>query len=805
MNERSAAAYYSFHSHYGLQIIASLTFDNEANMTPPKFNNSVMGASTMPMFVKSSGPIALQASATAPRTDLGSPTIAPTANNQPSPFLTNILRNRTGSGTAITRAPQESPPSTSLSIKSQSSAVAIPQETPSDAATTPPPRTTLPLAKSILSSRLGSSKKRRQSSDFPQLSRPPAASGSTSDGSELVVRKETSNPFEDTEDNYMPGTTSKRRRMDVSQPLLALENKEYDRDNTLNLRTTLFSPKTPDSKLAKPSRSTGLTLHDLRDPTPKPSKTHDLNCGSPMDKPLPIMFLHTPQRKKLFEKKYALLEGTLSKSPGLSPSKSNPHSSILPTTPAKTSLFGSSIFSRFSIGSAPDPREKSGDLSPTKIQKPSSAPDRPSAIIGTSPKSPTKPGSLLRRLSLKTVTSVKSSMDVSTTVGRLLSGNSVTLDRASHSGQESNATGATEQPAITFVTPPKLSRPTTAGAKPTRAQEGEQRSTEATPATNVSSHPSSGTSLSTPSPWGRPPSWKPKSPRMIDMEKKRLAERTARLAKKSGPIPLPMDSHSKQPLGSLKVSVYGKSMNMISSMSSLSSRSTVSGRSSSSVYNKSFDTLPGDNSLLEEEEDEDDEDDDTGRISPTAISPIKGSHQFLQSTFQPFSSMFSTRSSTFARSIVQPKATHTSNPPQSVTRVSGKLPRPKLNRSFVESRPIVSTAAATVSSHDPLLEQERQRILDGPMEEFRSRHGEDDTVLNTALQSIFDGSSSSKQGSRNAETPTSRGPQQLSDSQGSAVGLHFDENDGGGGLFDEGMPDGLDLNEALWETTEVFS
>lgn len=119
---------------------------------------------------------------------------------------------------------------------------------------------------------------------------------------------------------------------------------------------------------------------------------------------------------------------------------------------------------------------------------------------------------------------------------------------------------------------------------------------------------------------------------------------------------------------------------------------------------------------------------------------------------------------------------------------------------------MVSTAAATVSNQDPLLEQERQRILDGPMEEFRSRHGEDETVMNTALQSIFDGSSSFKQGSRKAETPTSRGPLQLSDSQGSAAGLHFDENDGGGGgLFDERMPDGLDLNEALWENTEVFS
>lgn len=758
-----------------------------------------MGPPTMPMLVKSSSrPSALQASTTALRTDLGSPTLAPT-DNRPSPFLSSILRSRTGSRTAIANAPQESLPPTSSSTKSQLSDVVIPQEISSDAAITPP-RSILPLAKSILSSRLGSSKKRRQSSDFPQLSRPPAASDSTNNGSELVVRKEIPNPFEDTEDDYMPGTPSKRRRMDVSRPLLALENKEYARDSTLNLRTTLFSPKTPDSKLAKPSRFSGLTLHDLRDPTPKPSKTFYLNGGSPIDKPLPIMFLHTPQRKKLFEKKSALLEGTLSKSPGLSPLKSNLHSSIPPTTPAKTSLFGSSIFSRFNIGSAPDLRAKSADLSPTKIQKPSSAPDRPSTIIGTSPKSPTAPG-LLRRLSLKTVTSVEPSMDASTTVSRLLSGNSVTLDRASHSGQESNSAGVTEQPATTFVTPPKLSRPTTMGARPTRAQEGEQRSTEVTPATNASTHPPSGTTLSTPSPWGRPPSWKPKSPRMIDMEKKRLAERTARLAKKSGPIPLSIDSHSKQPLGSLKVSVYGKSMNMISSMSSLSSRSTVSGRSSSSVYNKSFNTLPGDNSLLEEEDDENDEDDDTGRISPTAISPIKGSHQFSQSTFQPFSSMFSTRSFTFARSIAQLKAPQTSSP-----RVSGTLARPELNRSFVESRPMVSTAAATVSSQDPLLEKERQQILDGPMEEFRSRHGEDETVLNTALQSIFDGSSSFKQGSRKAETPTSRGPQQLSDSQGSAVGLHFDENDGGGGgLFDERMPDGLDLNEALWENTEVFS
>ncbi|KAG0021161.1 hypothetical protein BGZ81_009056 [Podila clonocystis] len=739
----------------------------------------------------------------ASRTDLKSSTIGSTASKRPSPFLASILRSRNGSKSVVAITPQETPTLTSSPTDSQPSAV-IPQETTLTESASTPPRAVLPLAKNTFSSRLGSSKKRRQSSDFPQLPRPPAATDSTRNGSELVIRKEMSNPFEDNEDDYMPGTPSKRRRMEATRPLLALETKEYARDNTLNLGTTLFSPKTPDSKLAKLSRFTGLTLHDLRDPTPKPSKTLDLSFGSPLDKPLPIMFLHTPQRKKLFEKKIAL-EGILSKSPGLSPPKSNPHSSNpLPTTPTKTSMFGSSIFSRFNIGSAPDPREKAADRSPIKIQKPS-APDRQSINIGFSPKSPTKPGNLLRRLSLKTGESVEPpSVSASTTVGRMLSGNSVTLDRVGHSVHETSGAGITEQPRTTFVTPPKPHHPTATGTKSTRVQVAEQRSTKATPTSNPSSHPSSGTSLSTPSPWGRPPSWKPKSPRMIDMEKKRLAERAARLAKKSGPVPLTMDSHSKQALGSLKVSVYGKSTNMISSMSSLSSRSTVSGRSSSSVFNKSLDTLPGDINILEEE-DENDEDDDTGRISPTAISPLKGSHLFSQSTFQPFSSMFSTRSSTFARSIAQTKAPQTKTPPQSATRVSGKLLMSELNHSTVEShsRPMVSTAAATGSSSDPQLEQERRRILDGPMEEFRSRHGEDETVLNTALQSIFDGSSSSKQGSRKAETP--RGPQQLSDSQGSAVGLHFDENDGSGGLFDEGMPDGLDLNEALWENTEVFS
>ncbi|KAG0331091.1 hypothetical protein BG000_011223 [Podila horticola] len=784
------------------EIVASLTFSNEAIMTPPRFNSSVMGPPTMPMLSKSSRPSTLQASVMAPRTDLRSSTIAPTANKQPSPFLASILRSRAGAISTVDSTPLETPALTTPSTEDQSSA-AVSQESLSANTASTPPRTTLPPTKSIFSSRLGSSKKRRQSSDFLQQPRPPAVSDTTNKGNELVIRKEMYNPFEDSEDDYMPGTPSKRRRMEATRPLLALETKEYARDNALNLGTTLFSPKTPDSKTSKPSRFTGLTLHDLRDPTPKQSKTHDLSFGSPLDRPLPIMFLHTPQRKKLFEKKSAL-EGILSKSQGLSPPKANSHSSNpLPTTPAKTFMFGSSIFSRFNIGTGPDPREKAADHSPTKIQKLNSAPDRRSTNMSFSPKSPTKAGNLLRRLSLKTGENAERSMSASTTVSRLLSGNSVTLDRVSQSGQEMIGTGMTEQP-TTFVTPPKPHRPIISGTKPTRVQEAGQRSTEATPASNASSHPSSGTSLSAPSPWGRPPSWKPKSPRMIDMEKKRLAERTARLAKKAGPIPLTMDSHSKQAFGSLKISVYGKSTNMISSMSSFSSRSTVSGRSSSSAYNKSLDTLPGDDNMLEEE-DENDEDDDTGRISPTAISPLKGSHLFSQSTFQPFSSMFSARSSTFAQSIVQTKAPQTKTPPQSATRVSNKLSRSKLDHSIVGSRPMVSTAAAIVSSRDPQLEQERQRILDGPMEEFRSRHGEDETVLNTALQSIFEGSSSSKQGSRKAETPTGCGPQQLSDSQGSAVGLHFDENDGSGGLFDEGMPDGLDLNEALWENTEVFS
>ncbi|KAG0080580.1 hypothetical protein BGZ92_000567 [Podila epicladia] len=787
------------------KIIASFTFENEATMTPPTFINSVMGPPTMPVLAKSYRPSTLRASVMASRTDMRSSTIASTAIKHPSPFLASILRSRTGSNSVVASNPQETPAPTSPHIESQSTTVISRETIPVDIAATPP-RTVLSLAKSIFSSRLGSSKKRRQSSDFPQLSQPPAASDSTNKGSELVIRKEMSNPFEENEEDYMPGTPSKRRRVEVARPLLALETKEYARDNTLNLGTTLFSPKTPESTLARPSRFTGLTLHDLRDPTPKPSKTHDLSFGSPLDKPLPIMFLHTPQRKKLFEKKSAP-EGILSKSPGLSPLKSNPHlSNPLPTTPTKPSVFGSSIFSRFKIGSAPDPRDKATDHSPTKIQKPNSAPDRRSTNINFSPKSPIKPGNLLRRLSLKIGESVETpSMGASTTVGRLLSGNSVTLDRVSYSGQEINGAGVTEQPLSTFVTSPEPHRPTATGTKSTRVQEAEQRFTEATPASNISSHPSSGTSLSTPSPWGRPPSWKPKSPRMIDMEKRRLAERTARLAKKSGPIPLIMDSHSKQSLGSLKVSVYGKSTNMTYSMSSLSSRSTASGKSSSSVYNKSLDTLPENNSMLEEEdEDDEDDDDDTGRISPTAISPLKGSHIFSQSTFQPFSSMFSARSSTFAQSIAQTRAPQTKTPPQSATRVSRKLPMSDLYHSIAKSRPTVSTAAATVSSSDPQIEQERQRILDGPLEEFRSRHGEDETVLNTALQSIFEGSLSSKQDSRKAEMPTGRGPQQLSDSQGSAAGLHFDENDVGG-LFDEGMPDGLDLNEALWENTEVFS
>ncbi|KAG0346997.1 hypothetical protein BG004_000347 [Podila humilis] len=842
-------------------VVSSLTVENDNELTSTKPKNNGMKASTLP---------------TSSSNDI-KPTISkytPMASKHISPFLASILRTTTRpkattllAEMSLKEKPQASTPAPveSASVENGVSRVSISNEA---GFTTPPLKPSGLQAKRFFSPRLGSSKKRRQSSEFSEVIRSLPGKGVASTEGGLVIRHKVQNPFEvmnggeeddddDDDDCDMPETPSKRRRMDLYRPLLALQSKELSDNTNLIQSSSLFMPKTPFTKTAKLARSTALTLNDLRDPTPKAVKVRDFGAETPSGKQLPIMFLHTPQRKQLFERK-AAGAAIPSMAPLSTPSPSKPThrrtlDAVEPITPSKKSTFGSSIFSRFNLGSTSERREKNVGYSPeAAAQKWSSVPNRaPSTNFMFSPKSPNLSSVAKSKQpvgSQETVDVNVPSLSMSSTVNRLLSGNSIALDRiGGPDHQDMNSSGSMKPGMITSSDMSPLSA--APGPMSTKALDTELRhfageiavstAMMSTPLASSISDQASSNTKSNSNPWGRPPSWKPKSPRMIDMEKKRLAERAARLAKKTGLVPFSLEPHSTQALGSLKTSVFGRPGNMVSSMSSLSSRSTYSGMSSSSVYNKSVDMFPVNDSLQGAEEEEGEEeaigvsdDDDTGRISPTAVSPIRGADLFRQSTFQPFSSMFLSRApSPFAQSAAQ---SGPYKPLASVAHAPSKTAVPKATEQNQKRAAAVGASVSALdtlvaaSVTDPTFEEERRRMLEGPIEEFESRYEEkeeNETVMNTALRSIF-GQSTNAQAPRNAETPrpneTPRALRQsqqkqqqghLGESQGSAGGSHFhfesegevDGIEGRGGLFDEGMPDALDLDEALWENTEVFS
>ncbi|KAF9428061.1 hypothetical protein BGZ94_003463 [Podila epigama] len=815
------------------EIVSSLTVENEGTMTPPRCKSGPFRPlSKLP----SSNTLVKSADSHASKANIvGStiPTPLPMDGNRTlpkgrSPFLASLMRSRTVTSLRESRVVGSS----SDYIASQHSSHASSHH---------------PSASVIGKSSVGSSKKRRQSSDFPELSRPHLApstpepkhsahlAADVTEG-EIVVREQMSNPFQDSDDgDVSPNTPSKRRRLDLTEHTIDLENKRPSDDYDRVQSGYLFPPNTPNHKTAKASCFTGLTLHDLRAPTPKTERTYNLQTGSPLPpRPMPIMFLHTPQQKKLYEE-MAARSAAASKSPLPSP-PAKPNLG-LPTfaskstavSPARNPVFSSSIFSRFNFGSTPD--HQAGVLleSPVKGPKSNNAPMHSMTKALDSPLSlPCSAGSKSAAFSTRTPRVTEKTMGSSTRVHRLLSGNSVTLDRMSHVDNKGpGCVATTEQGAISSPLEATSDEPTHSiiaindSTKRPRVQamKRQQKSSETTPSSSATSNPS---------PWGRPPSWKPKSPRMIDMEKKRMRERTARLAAKFGPVPIAFDMDSKQSLGSLKVSVYGKPTNTGNSISSQSSMSL--GSSIASLHNKSTETLREAHDRVEEDDEENGDDEyDSGSISPTAVSPIKGSQLFSQSTFQPFASLFSTRDTgMFSRSTAA--QFHT---PYPATRPSLLVTKSDAERNAKEATRVSKETPRTVASPSPFLkdgkegheeededeEAERRRVLDGPMttnfeEDDRStvrvREEEEETILHKALQSIFaEGTKSSGDEGRKGERLSTRRDSRLfKESQGSERGFGQEEMDGESeikGLFDERMPDGLDLDEALWETTEVYT
>ncbi|KAI8601799.1 hypothetical protein EDD21DRAFT_97957 [Dissophora ornata] len=749
-----------------------------------------------------------------------------------------------GARPAIQSQPYELPPSLAVTSKASKKPIAPsdslstmgwPSTNASDAApaasTSKAP--TLTPIKSVFQQRLGISRKRRQSSDFqPErgvssmfpASKPVERSNHES---ELIQQKELFNIFNVNADDA-PETPSKRRRVDsLEQQFIGRRTSfGFDVEVPTEGETVLqfdvvgsSASHLPDLKFTKGMRSPKLTLDDLRAPTPKPLKTkgHD---GMTM----PIMLLHTPQQKKLFDIDATPISKPAHPFAGFTPPSASDTLTNLRAKSPKISLtpsaFSSSIFARF----------KTGVESQTDLNLPHAG-GRIRPIGRQVPLTEMSPCTVSAPPRKDTATSTSSLMETgrpknpttSTIVKHLLTGNSVVLDRIyGESKKQPDAprpddtiprpeTRTGNKRDLTHKNHPAIPESTRISTDVPRAALRE--STMVVPVTDLNSSRN---------PWGRPPSWKPKSPRMIDMERKRQADRAHRLAAKNvGPMSL---SLSQPSLGSLKVSVYGRASVSVPSSSSVSfsSSSSLSSRSfhsdSSLPASQSHGIVPvgstHDDAPLEELED----DDDAREFSPPPVSPIR-------ETADPFPSFSAsviserpqgmTGSTQLTKSLFQIPTrsfrTYSSPAPVNVTSTV-PIADASVQRRRTECP---SPTTATVSQrqlHSDNLQQEadRKRLLEQSIQEdefFVRDKDEDETILNSALQPIFAGANrvgglgmkDGRLGQTERDYRASR--RSLSPSVAHSQG----EDDSAGGLFDEVMPEALDPDEALWEITELFS
>ncbi|KAG0380572.1 hypothetical protein BGX24_007089 [Mortierella sp. AD032] len=717
------------------------------------------------------------------------------------------------------------------------------QEVAHSTPATPPLAT--PPSRSILRGRVGVSRKRRQSSDFqPGRSTTPLQPVPDELHATLMWEKETVQPakadnlFQESDDEP-PGTPSKRRRTDSvlgRRTSFVYDTEVATKDDPLHQPTKPIS-RTPDrSTLPKTLRSPKLTLDDLRAPTPKAIKTKNGESFS-----MPLMLLHTPQQKLLFQ---------------------------------------------METGQIP------------KVSNPTPPPLRPTAA-GLTKSADKKP--------LTTTSALK----------HLLNGNSVVLDRMCDKVENSSINKTSDPPATTLATVTTLSTQGTATASPTattkpsiqapRHEHNETRPVKplaskivkkaAYPRTSTIDENAAVVSLVVKqNPWGRPPSWKPEAPKMIDIDNKHQTERARRLAAKGGfgIAASSNESLARSTMGSLKVSVFGRSMHPAAALqsstsasasySSLSSMSLRSFRSDSSV--PSSHSGPGIATTMhgqamgeddiEEEEEDADPDNDTRGFSPPVVSPIRGSDVERYKSITASSSS-SLSSSSIMKSMMMSTRRQESEKPRlhipsrSVPRYSESVQADGPPSKVIKSTPVV---AESVDLHlDQESEAERLRFLDEPAPEFEDEISEEEvgrgmtgredvTVMNYALQPIFGGSGGGPRGqgqgqgqggfrrSLSKSIPRIFGSSDSAsakgaDLQASGVQLshHHHHHDGhvsgrsslersvsgvvmvdretggieqgegegesiqmmGGGLFDEMMPEGLDPDEALWENTELFS
>ncbi|KAF9290879.1 hypothetical protein BGZ68_005793 [Mortierella alpina] len=635
------------------------------------------------------------------------------------------------------------------------------------------------FSKSILQG-LGASKKRRQSSDFNikryipstvQNHGPSQDTPSTPDNPQQTRRIDVF----DSGLHETPETPSKRTKIDsfeinvggrraTSNVELKTPVKERSVNNNLTDQSVPSSPSSRvlDRKRTLAVRSPKLTLDDLRAPTPKPIKISSVD-GASAGLKMPIMFLHTPQQKKLYEMLADTAIPKLSRpfSALTPPSKSDDklgRKSLSPKTKLKPSPFASSIFTRFKTSSGlRKEEERSSGLTGKAVPESPSASglfllDSPRAAKSDYPTSPLANKRPTRPLA------------ASVRVNHLLTGNSVVLDRICSNDNEvdwhsHNSTGTSVEPKVEKVE--SVQRKEAQAKVPPTTPEKLARSDRKTEA--VVAHVDLRASRN---PWGRPPSWKPKSPRMIDMENKRLEESMA--AKRGRFLPPPFEQLSKSNLGSLKVSVFGRSRNVsppsstpasFSSWSSLSSKSLHSDAgpfSSQSVAGRA--TGLGEPNVENASEDDPDDDEDNSRgFSPPAVSPLR------------MPRLSAHRSLTASMLSSQPRDVASFVLPKRIGRRADRIVKPVGRPALGKSRERTEDSSSRVQAHDA----EAKRFLDEPMPQdpflAEDQVGEDCTMLNSELQPIF---------SNNEATE---------------------------GLLGEAMPEGLDPEEILWETTEAFT
>ncbi|KAF9114879.1 hypothetical protein BGX27_009524 [Mortierella sp. AM989] len=816
------------------EIISSLSSDTPASMTPPRPKASTHMPS--PHESDSRG-----------KSYLISGTYKPTATGTitsgkfQSSFLASIFQGDEHSRRAdkmkqnsqITSMPTD-PERVNMSHTKAASVMA-------DTTSNVPPATGATI--SSFQERLGISRKRRQSSEFlrehEEVHQPATES-------EVIQQKELFNIF-NVDDNEVLRTPSKRRKVDSFSQHLSSHHSPFRFDIEVptkgdgNRQSGFLGlssiAKSPDTSPKKVMSSSKLTLNDLRALTPKPLKTSSTT--------LPIMFLHTPQRKQLFP----MEASPVSKSfPSLnSPSASNVKSDgqlASPKLSLERSPFSSSIFSRFKAGVSLSLSDKSQLLTSDPLGLAARhQPGGEASLFSTSLTS--KMGTISPK---KTSIHRRPSRPLNTSAIRnLLSGDSsVVLDRLGSEGsKQPNSTTVIESQTKAKSDMSDSKNP---DIPVNRSSSGNNKMAETPKAVlRGSVAASSSVDLNAKrNPWGRPPSWKPKSPRMIDMERRRQLDRAHRLAAKDvGPMESSLDALALSSMGSLKVSVYGRaSVSVPSSLSPSFSSSSISSRSfqsdfglgSSRLYGASLDEdihryngLGGERGMEESKKNNDESDEDTRRFSPPPVSPIRKPHpnslrSLSASTmsisspgdakavlWQLKNSNSSVQQGTSTATIATTGSSGLSETKGSTTvTVASAVPpnRPFVTVKSTEGRHLSGSIAELSKAKKGQQQQsqeaaKRQFLEDAIQDEELIVGGdeEDETILNHALQPIFTIQEGTAGGSSNRSEVGQRGQRHLMRSvQSERRGVEEC-----GGLFDEVMPDALDLDEALWENTELFS